>query len=373
MAHGFGHPLLLLTLLVIPLVVGIYLLMQRRRAKYAVTFTNIDVLAGVVGHCASMAALVAAAVFLLALAALCVGMARPQVTKLVPSQQATVILVVDISGSMQAKDVKPTRLGAAQHAVKLFLDHAPKKLRVALIAFAGEVVVAAPPTTDHDLVRQADESLGQLLDFRGTAIGDALAAAVKLGQQAVGPTKSPGSGTTIAFHPHGPQSPVSILLLSDGHQTRGTYQPLEGAAMAKAAGIPVYTVALGTPNGVLDFNNFGGGQFGPPGNNGFGGFGGSIPGASRPGHAARDRVDDRRQVRRGAEREDAQLLVREPRLETRPQAGKERDHERARAARGDPARRRAGPLRALVAPHALTPPRAAASRCDGLETRTSRA
>ena len=274
---SFGHPLLLLTLLVIPLVVGIYLLMQRRRAKYAVTFTNIDVLAGVVGRSRPWRRWLAAAVFLLALAALCVGMARPQVTKLVPSQQATVILVVDISGSMQAKDVKPTRLGAAQHAVKLFLDHAPKQLRVALIAFAGEVVVAAPPTTDHDLVRQADESLGQLLDFRGTAIGDALAAAVKLGQQAVGPTKPPSSGTTIAFHPHGPQSPVSILLLSDGHQTRGTYQPLEGAAMAKAAGIPVYTVALGTPNGVLDFNNFGGGQFGPPGNNGFGGFGGSIP------------------------------------------------------------------------------------------------
>jgi Ca-activated chloride channel family protein len=220
-------------------------------------------------------------VFLLALAALCVGVARPQVTKLVASQQATVILVVDISGSMQATDVKPSRLGAAQRAVKVFLDHAPKGLRVALIAFAGEVVVAAPPTTDHDLVRQADDSLGQLLDFRGTAIGDALAAAVKVAQQAVGPTKSPSSGQTIAFHPRGPQSPASIVLLSDGHQTRGNYQPLEGAALAKAAGIPVYTVALGTPNGVLDFNRLGGGgggPFGPPGNGpGFGGFGGSIP------------------------------------------------------------------------------------------------
>jgi Ca-activated chloride channel family protein len=275
---SFGSPLLLLTLLVIPLVVGLYLLAQRRRARYAVTFTNMDVLASVVGRSRPWRRWLAATAFLLALAALCVGVARPQVTKLVASQQATVILVVDISGSMQATDVKPSRLGAAQHAVKVFLDHAPKQLRVALVAFAGEVVVAAPPTTDHDLVRQADDSLTQLLDFRGTAIGDALAAAVKLAHQAVGPTKPPSSGTTIAFHPRGPQSPVSIVLLSDGHQTRGTYQPLEGAGLAKAAGVPVYTVALGTPNGVLDLNRFGGGPFGSPGNGpGFGGFSGSIP------------------------------------------------------------------------------------------------
>jgi Ca-activated chloride channel homolog len=276
---SFGQPLLLLTLLVIPLVVLAYLLAQRRRARYAVTFTNMDVLASVAARSRPWRRYVAATVFLLALAALCVAVARPQVTKLVPSQQATVILVVDVSGSMQATDVKPSRLGAAQHAVKLFLDHAPKNLRVALIAFAGEVAVATPPTDDHDLVRQADDSLSQLLDFRGTAIGDALAAAVRLGQQSVGPTKAPSSGTTIAFHPHGPQSPVSILLLSDGHQTRGTLEPLQGAARAKAAGIPVYTVALGTPNGVLRFDNnsFGGGPFGGPGPGGFGGFSGSIP------------------------------------------------------------------------------------------------
>jgi Ca-activated chloride channel homolog len=273
---SFGQPLLLLTLLVIPLVVLAYLLAQRRRARYAVTFTNMGVLASVAGRSRPWRRYVAATVFLLALAALCVAVARPQVSKLVPSQQATVILVVDVSGSMQATDVKPSRLGAAQHAVKLFLDRAPKNLRIALIAFAGEVAVASPPTDDHDLIRQADDSLSQLLDFRGTAIGDALAAAVQLGQQAVGPTKNPSSGTTIAFHPRGPQSPVSIVLLSDGHQTRGTLEPLQGAARAKAAGIPVYTFALGTPNGVLRFDNnsFGGGPFGGPGP---GGFSGSIP------------------------------------------------------------------------------------------------
>ena len=273
---SFGQPLFLLTLLAIPLVVGLYLLSQRRRARYAVTFTNVDVLAAVVGRSRAWRRYVAPIVFLLALAALCVGMARPKLSKLVPSQQAAVILVVDVSGSMQSNDVSPTRLGAAQRAVKIFLDHAPRQLRIGLVAFAGEVSVATPPTTDHDLVRQADDVLGEFLDFRGTAIGDALAVAVQLAQQAVGPTKAASSGTTIAFHPKGPQSPASIVLLSDGKQNRGILEPLQGAAQAKAAGIPVYTVALGTPNGVLNLQDFPG-QFGSPGPGGFGGGGGSIP------------------------------------------------------------------------------------------------
>ena len=268
---SFGQPLFLLTLLVLPLVAGLYWLSQRRRARYAVTFTNVDVLASVVARAPRWRRYVAPLVFLLALAALCVGLARPNVTKLVPSQQAAVILVVDVSGSMQATDVRPTRLGAAQKAVEIFLDHAPSKLRIGLVAFSGEVSVATPPTTDHNLVRQAAQSLGEFLDFRGTAIGDALSVAVQLAQQAVGPTKPASSGTTIAYHPKGPQSPASILMLSDGKQNRGILTPEQGAAQAKAAGIPVYTVALGTPNGTLNMRDFGG-QF--PG--GFGG-GGQIP------------------------------------------------------------------------------------------------
>lgn len=255
---SFTQPLFLLTLLVIPLVAGLYWLSQRRRARYAVTFTNVDVLASVVGRTPSWRRYVAPLVFLLALASLCVALARPHVTKLIPSQQAAVILVVDVSGSMQATDVRPTRLGAAQRAVEIFLDHAPKQLRIGLVAFSGEVSVATPPTTDHHLVRQAAESLGQFLDFRGTAIGDALAVAVQLAQQAVGPTKSSSNGTTIAYHPKGPQSPASIVLLSDGKQNRGILSPEQGANQAKAAGIPVYTVALGTPNGTLNLRDFGG-------------------------------------------------------------------------------------------------------------------
>jgi Ca-activated chloride channel homolog len=268
---SFEQPLFLLALLVVPLVVILYVLAQRRRARYAVKFTNMGVLASVVSTRRSWRRYVAPVVFLLALAALCVALARPQESKLVASQQATVILVVDVSGSMHSTDVKPTRLGAAQKAVRVFLDHAPKNLRVALIAFSGDANIAAPPTTDHNLVRQADATLGDFTGNGGTAIGDALALAVEVAQAAVGPTSS--SGQTIAYHPHGAQSPVSIVFLSDGHQTRGALQPLEGAAQAKAAGIPVFTVALGTPNGTLTFGNGFGNPYGGPGS----GFGGTIP------------------------------------------------------------------------------------------------
>jgi Ca-activated chloride channel homolog len=266
---SFGQPLLLLTLLVVPAVVVALLLVERRRARYAVRFTNLDVLAGVVAKQRPWRRYVAPVVFLLALAALCVAMARPHVSKLVLNQEATVILVVDVSGSMHATDVSPTRLGAAQHAVDVFLDHAPKQLRVGLVAFAGEPDVVTPPTTDHALVREGADTLGYLQGYGGTAIGDALAAAVQLAQQAVGATKPASSGTTIAFHPGGAQSPASILILSDGAQTHGVLQPAQGAAIAKAAGIRVYSVSVGTPDGVL--------QRGYNGSGGFGGYSGTIP------------------------------------------------------------------------------------------------
>ena len=98
------------------------------------------------------------------------------------NERATVILVLDTSRSMQSQDVKPTRLGAAQAAVRLFLDRVPKRLRVGLIAFAGEAQVATPPTSDHQLVAQAVDDIGNYVIYGGTAIGDALQAAVELGK-----------------------------------------------------------------------------------------------------------------------------------------------------------------------------------------------
>ena len=244
----FGHPYLLLTLLVVPLAIGLYVLAQRRQLPYAVRYTNLEVLASVAGG-RQWRRSVPPVIFVLALAALCVGFARPHVKSLVERDRATVILVVDVSRSMQATDVKPTRLGAAEAGVRTFLDRAPKNLRVALIAFAGEAQIAAPPTYDHDLVRESLDSLDYFTGFGGTAIGDALAAAVLLAKEAVTDNRSLAS---VGAAPARKSAPVSILFLSDGAQTRGELLPLQGAARAKAAGIPVYTIALGTPNGTID-------------------------------------------------------------------------------------------------------------------------
>jgi Ca-activated chloride channel homolog len=248
----FERPFLLLTLLLIPLALALYVLAERRRMRYAIRFTNVDVLAGVVRG-RIWRQYVPPVLFLLALAALCVGMARPQRATLVPKDRATVILVVDVSRSMEAKDVKPSRIGAATDAVRTFLDKVPDRLQVGLIAFAGDPAVAAPPTTDHSLVREALGTLEWYPSFGGTAIGDALAEAVRIGQEAVGGGNGNLASVTTAAPTDRTHGLVSILFLSDGAQTRGTLLPLEGADRAKAAGIPVYTVALGTPNGTLQF------------------------------------------------------------------------------------------------------------------------
>ena len=265
---SFKDPILLLSVLGVGLAVGVWLLAERRKMRYAVRFPNLDVLASV-APTRTWTRYVPPALFALALALLCIAAARPQVNRMVANERATVILVIDTSRSMQARDVEPTRLGAAQQAVRLFLDKVPSRLRVGLIAFAGEAQVATPPTTNHDLVRQSVDTIGDFLIYGGTAIGDALQAAVELGKRALeqnpnstGPIAAPGPGTrTLAAstRPTECQKLVSILFLSDGAQTRGILQPLEGAQLAKDACIPVYTVALGTPNGTVSRGGFFGG------------------------------------------------------------------------------------------------------------------
>ena len=272
----FGDPYLLLSLLAVPLAIVLWRLAERRRMRYAVRYTNVDVLASVAGG-RQWRRYLPAGLFLVALATLCVGIARPHVKTLIAKDNATVVLVLDVSGSMQANDVKPTRLVAAQRAMNIFLDRVPSRLKVGLILFAGEADVAMPPTTDHALVRQAIADVGAFRGFGGTAIGDALAAAVQLGLKSAGLTAngSLAAYRTVAPTPSPASSLVSILFLSDGHQTRGVLQPLQGAARAKAAGIPVYTVALGTKSGkITNFPNYGGG----------GGF--NIQGAGGGGAAA---------------------------------------------------------------------------------------
>jgi Ca-activated chloride channel family protein len=280
----FSHPLLLLTLLVIPAGLALYrLIVARRRMRYAVRYTNVEVLAAVVATGRPWRRWIAAGAFLLALATLCVAVSRPHMHRMVASDNATVILVLDVSGSMQAQDVKPTRLVAAQKALHAFLEKVPPRLKIGLILFAGEAEVSTPPTTDHALVSEAIDQTDFFRGFGGTAIGDAIALAVQVGLRSVGvqgeSVSALQSGRSLAAYTPTAAKPrrsastlVSILFLSDGHQTRGILRPLQGAAKARAAGIPVYTVSLGT-TGNTTLRGFPGGFPGVGGGGGGFGFG----------------------------------------------------------------------------------------------------
>ena len=240
---SFATPLLLLPLLLLPLVVLAYRRLERRPSKYAVRYTNLDVLAGVVGSTHSWRRYAGLALFLLALATLLAGFARPSVTRLADREEATVVLVIDVSGSMQAEDVDPTRLEAAQAVVRDFLKDLPKRFKVGVVAFSETAEVAAPATDDRQL---AIDAIDYLYPQRGTAIGDAIARGVEVARAA-----DDGAATGVP-------RPAAILLLSDGSQTEGLLLPQEGAARAKSFKIPVYTIALGTPEGIVEFNRFGG-------------------------------------------------------------------------------------------------------------------
>ena len=241
---GFESPLALLSLALLPVVVAAYQLLRRRRARYAVHFTNVDVLRAVAPRVGPLRERAVGGLVVSVLALLCLAVARPQLTRTVSVENATVVLVLDTSRSMLSRDVAPTRLAAAKQAAQAFLDRAPGRLRIGLVTFAGDVTVAAFPTHDREQVRESVTAITQWQAGGGTAIGDALARAVEVGGDAFGEEGLPAQGGAADAE----ESPVTILFLSDGRQNRGLIPPEEGAAVAKRAGIRVYTVALGTDN-----------------------------------------------------------------------------------------------------------------------------
>jgi Ca-activated chloride channel family protein len=241
---NFGSPAVLLALFAIPAIIGIYALAQRRRRRYAVRFTAVPVLAGVLaaGSVSRWRRHLPAALLLAALAALLVALAKPQTTVAVPVEKASVMLVTDQSGSMRADDVAPSRLAAAQQAARDFLGKVPQELQVGAVSFSDVPQSVSPPTTDREDVRSLIDGLNA---DGGTAAGDALQSALDaLDDAGVG-----GKG----------RPPAAIILLSDGATTTGS-DPVEVAREAGKRDIPIYTVALGTPDGTVP-----------------GGFGGSIP------------------------------------------------------------------------------------------------
>src|SRR3954447_15144732 len=255
LALTFGNAGLLWLLLLVPVAVLGYVLAQRRRPKYAARFTNLELLATVVPRTPSWRRHIPHVIYVTALATLLVAVARPTIVTNDSTQEATVMLVLDVSGSMVATDVQPTRLAPAQQVAKGFLDDVPKTLKVGLVAFSSEARLLAPPSTDRDAVRNGLASLNAI---GATAMGDAITLAMNAaigtndnGSSSSSPFGGPASTTPPTSVDPDKLSPTVILLLSDGKNTVGR-DPLNAADTAKSDKVQIFTIALGTDSGVAE-------------------------------------------------------------------------------------------------------------------------
>jgi Ca-activated chloride channel family protein len=167
----FASPELLLGLLLVPLALGAYLLVQRRRSRYAVRFTNVDLLSNLVPRSPGWRRHVPTALYLAAIGALAIALARPSAVVAVPREEATVMLTMDVSRSMLASDVDPDRLAAAKAAADTFVDQLPAAFRIGLVAFSTDARLVTEPTTDREAIHRA---MDDLRADGGTALGDAI-------------------------------------------------------------------------------------------------------------------------------------------------------------------------------------------------------
>jgi Ca-activated chloride channel homolog len=214
--------------------VAAYVVMQARRKRYAIRFTNLALLDVVAPTRPGWRRHVPAVAFLLSLAALLTAFARPARPVQVPRERATIVMAVDVSLSMEATDVEPDRITAAREAASSFVDLVPDRLNLGLVAFSGTAQVLVSPTTDHELVKR---SLRTMQLGPRTAIGEAVFAA--LGSIATMPT-SPGQDS----------APARIVLMSDGETTVGRSNEQAARAAAEAQ-VPVSNIAFGTDAGFV--------------------------------------------------------------------------------------------------------------------------
>jgi Ca-activated chloride channel homolog len=224
---SFQAPVYLIALALIPLAAAAYVAAQRRRRAAADAFASPAVRASALPRTPGWRRHAPIALYGLALAALAIALARPEATVAVPTEQATVVLAIDRSGSMRATDVAPTRMAAVKSAAARFLESVPRRVKVGAVTYNGQTAVLEAPTTDRAPVREAIDAIEAK---GGTASGDGLAAALELIER--GGEERP---------------PAAVVLISDGRSTKGA-DPVE---VAREGGVPVYTVALGTPGATI--------------------------------------------------------------------------------------------------------------------------
>jgi Ca-activated chloride channel family protein len=261
----FLWPEMLWLLPVVPALALLYALILRRKKKAAVRYASLTMVKDAMGARGRFRRHVPPLLFLLAIAVMIVAVARPAAVVTLPSQERTIILAMDVSGSMRAKDVAPNRLVAAQEAAKAFVAELPRNVRVGVVSFAGTAAVVQPPTRSReDVVAAIDRFQLQ----RGTAIGSgiivALATILPEGSIDVSeliygrnaprplPIDRGGKAPKKEFKPVPPGSHTSaaIILLTDGQRTTGP-DSLEAAKMAADHGVRVFTVGIGTPKGEI--------------------------------------------------------------------------------------------------------------------------
>jgi Ca-activated chloride channel family protein len=237
---NFLEPQRLWFLLVVPVLVGIYVLLQLRKSAYAVRFTNMALLDTVAPRRLNWRQHAAVTLALLTLAGFIVLLAQPSKVVRVPASlnsHFTVVLTIDVSLSMAATDVSPSRIGAAEAAAKRFLAQLPANFKAGLVKFAGTASLVVAPTTDHAAVAR---SLHRLKLAERTATGEGIYTSLDVIKQDLGTTHKDASGHV----------PALIVMLSDGYRTSGRNQN-DAARAARAQGVRVYTVAVGTPDGIV--------------------------------------------------------------------------------------------------------------------------
>jgi Ca-activated chloride channel homolog len=272
----FLWPELLWTLALVPVLVVLYVWLLRRRKKAALRYASLTMVKEALGVGQSVRRHIPPVLFLLALIAMAIAIARPAAVVTLPSQHETVILAIDVSGSMRATDVQPNRLAAAQAAAKSFVAEQPRTTRIGVVSFAGTAaVVQAPTLSREDVVAAIDRFQLQ----RGTAVGSGLLVSLKTifpdaefdlrstnpRRDAAGESRRAGSVLDPSRDPaKAPPKPVPpgsygsavIILLTDGQTTAGP-DPIESARITADRGVRVYTVGVGTPDGqVLGFEGW---------------------------------------------------------------------------------------------------------------------
>jgi Ca-activated chloride channel homolog len=260
----------------IPLLIVGYIWILRRRKRFAVHYSSLALVRAALPRQSRLRRHIPFALFLLALASLVIALGRPVTIMTVPTDQTTIILAIDVSGSMRSTDVQPSRLQAAEDAALAFVQRQKSTTQIGLVAFSTFAELIQQPTTDQEALQSAIESLtlGQRTAI-GSGILTSLQAISEIDKNVAPPLMDPTSGTEPAPVPKGAYAPDIIVLLTDGVSNTGI-DPIQAAQEAADRGVRVYTIGFGTANGYIPFGNgvpFGGQGFGGNGGFGSGGFG----------------------------------------------------------------------------------------------------